>query len=342
MSSLFSPYALGSVTLKNRIVMPPMCLYKASEDGCVTPFHTTHYGARAIGGVGLIIVEATAVEARGRITDNDLGLWSDAQIEGHQKLVETCHNLGTKMAIQLAHAGRKSLCKDTIPVAPSPLIFSDTGGFKTPIALCNMEVEEMIIAFVNAAKRAEKAGYDVIEVHGAHGYLLSEFLSPLTNQRQDRYGGTLEKRCRLLVKVCEAIIKEISIPLIVRLSADEWMEHGWNNEDSIFLSQQLKAVGVCMMHVSAGGNHAIQTNIPPLTPAYQAGYAKDIKNRANIPTIAVGLITTAEQGEMLLQENTCDLVAYGRELLRNPNMAFSFAKEKSEKEWIEPAYLRAY
>lgn len=342
MSSLFSSYDLGNVTLKNRVVMPPMCLYKASEDGCVTPFHTIHYGARAIGGVGLIIVEATAVEARGRITDNDLGLWSDAQILGHQKLVEVGHSFGAKMAIQLAHAGRKSLCKNSIPVAPSPLLFSDSGGFKTPIALCNMEVEEMIISFVNAAKRAEKAGYDVIEVHGAHGYLLSEFLSPLTNHREDRYGGSLEKRCRLLVKVCEAIIKAVSIPIIVRISADEWMENGWNIDDSIFLSKQLKALGVCMVHVSAGGNHAIQTNIPPLTPAYQAGYAKEVKNKADIPTIAVGLITTAEQGETLLQENMCDLVAYGRELLRNPNMLFSFAKQQGEKEYIEVAYLRAY
>jgi len=342
MSPLFTPYSLGDVSLKNRVVMPPMCMYKAQEDGCVTSFHHSHYGARAIGGVGLIIVEATAVEPRGRITDNDLGLWSDAQIEGHQKLVQTCHDLGATMAIQLAHAGRKSICKASIPVAPSPLLFNDTGGFKTPIALCNMEIEEIIITFVNAAKRAYKAGYDIIELHGAHGYLLSEFLSPLTNTRTDRYGGSLENRCKLLIKVCDAILKAIPLPLIVRLSADEWMEGGWSINDSIYLSQQLKAIGVSMMHISAGGNHAVQTHIPPLTPAYQALYAKEVQQKANIPTIAVGLITTYEQGETLLKEGVCDLVAYGRELLRNPNMVHSFAKESGHKELIEIAYLRAY
>lgn len=342
MSSLFTPYSIQTIELKNRVVMPPMCMYKAQEDGHVAPFHLSHYGARAIGGVGLIIVEATAVEARGRITDNDLGLWNDSQIEGHQKLVETCHTLGAKMAIQLAHAGRKSLCKNSIPVAPSPLLFSDTGGFKTPIALCNMEIEEMIISFVNAAKRAQKAGYDILEIHGAHGYLLSEFLSPLTNVRTDRYGGTLEKRCRLLIKVCEAVMKEVTLPLIVRISADEWMDGGWNIDDTLYLSEQLKSIGVSMIHVSAGGNHAVQTRIPPLTPCYQAGYAKEIKEKVNMPTIAVGLITTYEQGETLLKEQACDLVAYGRELLRNPNMIHAFAKESGHQKLIEVAYSRAY
>lgn len=342
MSPLFTPYTLGNVTLKNRVVMPPMCMYKAGEDGCLTPFHHSHYGARAIGGVGLIIVEATAVEPRGRITDNDLGLWSDAQIEGHQKLVQTCHDLGATMAIQLAHAGRKSICKESIPVAPSPLLFSDTGGFKTPIALCNMEIEEIIIAFVEAAKRAYKAGYDALELHAAHGYLLGEFLSPLTNVRTDRYGGSLENRCKLAIKVCDAIMKAVPLPLIVRLSADEWMEGGWNINDSVYLSQQLHAIGVSMMHISAGGNHAKQTHIPPLVPSYQTDYAKSVKEKSAIPTIAVGLITTHEQGVTLLQEGVCDLVAYGRELLRNPNMVQFFMKETGEKKEIEIAYARAF
>lgn len=342
MSLLFTPYTLGSIELKNRIVLPPMCMYKASENGLVTSFHLSHYGARAIGGVGLIIVEATAVEPRGRITDNDLGLWSDAQIEGHQTLVQTCHALGAKMAIQLAHAGRKSVCEHSIPVAPSPLLFSENGGYKTPIALCNMEIEETIIAFVEAAKRAQKAGYDILEIHGAHGYLLSEFLSPLTNTRTDRYGGTLEKRCRLLLKVCEAILKAVPLPLIVRISSDEWMEGGWSLEDSVYLSVELKAIGVAMIHVSAGGNHAKQTHIPTLIPCYQAPYAKAIKEKAHIPTITVGLITQRSEGETLLKEDVCDLVAYGRELLRNPNMPNLFAKEAGHKELIEVAYARAF
>jgi NADPH2 dehydrogenase len=317
-------------------------MYKAGENGCLTPFHHSHYGARAIGGVGLIIVEATAIEPRGRITDNDLGLWSDAQIQEHQKLVQTCHDLGARMAIQLAHAGRKSICKESIPVAPSPLLFSDTGGFKTPIALCNMEIEEIIIAFVEAAKRAYKAGYDALELHAAHGYLLGEFLSPLTNVRTDRYGGSLENRCKLAIKVCDAIMKAVPLPLIVRLSADEWMEGGWNINDSVYLSQQLHAIGVSMMHISAGGNHAKQTHIPPLVPSYQTDYAKSVKEKSTMPTIAVGLITTHEQGITLLQEGVCDLVAYGRELLRNPNMVQFFMKETGEKKEIEIAYARAF
>lgn len=342
MSHLLSPYSLDTLHVKNRVVMPPMCLYKSDEKACVGEFHLAHYVARALGGVGLIIVEATAIEPRGRITDNDLGLWSDEHIEGHQQLVQTCHAFGAKMAVQLAHAGRKSVCQNSLPVAPSPLLFSQNGGYKTPIALCNMEIEEIIIAFVAAAKRAHKAGYDALELHAAHGYLLSEFLSPLTNLRTDRYGGSLEKRCRLVVKVCEAILKEVSLPLIVRLSADEWMEGGWSVDDSIFLAKELKKVGVAMIHVSAGGNHATQTHIPPLIPAYQAPYAKAIREKAAIPTIAVGLITTAKEGDALLEEGVCDLVAYGRELLRSPNFVQCAAKELGEKELIEIAYARAF
>ncbi len=342
MSSLFSPFTLGNIVLKNRIVLPPMCMYKAEENGLINDFHLSHYGARAIGGVGLIIVEATAVEARGRITDNDLGLWNDAQVQEHEKLVRICHHLGAKMAIQLAHAGRKSVCKHSLPVAPSPLLFKDSGGYKTPSALCNMEAEEIIIAFVDAAKRAHAAGYDAIEIHAAHGYLLSEFLSPLTNTRTDRYGGTLEKRCRLLLKVCEAVKEVVPIPLIVRISADEWMEDGWSIDDTVYVSEQLKSIGISMMHVSAGGNHAKQTRVPTLDPGYQAGYAKAVRQRANIPTIAVGLLTTYAQGEGLLNEEMCDLVAYGRELLRNPNMAHAFAKEAQCEAFIEEAYARAY
>ena len=342
MSHLLSSYSLGSVELKNRVVMPPMCMYKAKEDGCVSDFHLAHYGARAIGGVGLIIVEATGVEARGRISDNDLGLWDDAQIEGHQKLTQSVHNFGAKIAVQLAHAGRKSVCKYSLPVAPSPLLFSETGGYKTPVSLCNMEIEEMIIAFTHAAKRAHKAGYDILELHAAHGYLLNEFLSPLTNQRTDRYGGTLEKRCALVLKVCTAILKEVPLPLMVRLSADEWVEGGWSLEDSLFLSEQLKNIGVCMVHVSSGGNHAIQPLLPPLKPLYQAHFAKAIKEAINIDTIAVGLITTEEEGEKLLEEKACDLVAYGRELLRNPNFVQYIAQKNNQRELLEIAYARAF
>ncbi len=342
MSHLLRPYTLDALELKNSIVMPPMCMYKALEDGNITPFHLAHYGARAIGGVGLIIVEATAIEARGRISDHDLGLWDDEQIASHRTLVETCHQLGAKMAIQLAHAGRKSVCLHSTPVAPSRIAFSDKNGYKMPHELSLEEIGLIKHAFVQAALRATQAGYDALELHAAHGYLLCEFLSPLSNQREDAYGGTLEKRCALLLEITQAILAVTSVPLIIRLSADEWMDEGWSVDESIYLSRALKACGVSMIHVSAGGNHEHQTHIPPFEPLYQANYAKRIREEAHIPTIAVGLITTAEQGEKLLGEGYCDLVAYGRELLRNPNFVWHTAKAQGDKERIEPSYLRAF
>lgn len=339
---LLNAYEFQNISFRNRIVMPPMCLYKADEDGFLNDFHLTHYAARAIGHVGLIIVEATGVEPRGRISDNDLGLWDDAHIQAHQKLNALCHAFGSKTAIQLAHAGRKSICKASTPVAPSALLFSETGGFKTPHALSINEIATVTKAFVEASKRAEKAGYDMIELHSAHGYLLCEFLSPLTNQRDDLYGGSLENRCRLTLEICDAILKAVKIPLLVRISADEWMDKGWSLDDSIYLSARLKALGVAMIHVSAGGNHAKQQHIPHLAPAYQAPYAKRIREEVGIGTISVGLLTTAEQGEALLNDDTCDMVAYGRELLRNPNMVHYFAKENACEKLIEPAYMRAF
>ncbi|MBP6497800.1 MAG: NADH:flavin oxidoreductase/NADH oxidase [Campylobacteraceae bacterium] len=342
MNLLLSPYKIAQVELKNRVVMPPMCMYKADENGMVNDFHLTHYGARAIGGVGLIITEASAVEPRGRISDNDLGLWDDEHIKGHQKLTHLCHGFGTKMAIQLAHAGRKSLCVNSTPIAPSPPIFCENGGYKIPKELSLEEIEDTKRAFVKAAKRAKESGYDILEIHAAHGYLLCEFLSPITNKRSDRYGGSLENRCSLVVEICDMIKEAVDLPLMVRVSADEWVESGWNVNDTIVLSQKLKSIGVEVIHVSAGGNNAIQPQMPELKPLYQTPNAQKIKKEVNIPTIAVGLITTATQGEELLQNGTCDLVAYGRELLRNPNFVFFAAKEMEKKECIETAYARAF
>lgn len=342
MSQLLSYYKNHIIKLKNRVVMPPMCMYKADEDGRINEFHLTHYSARALGGVGLIITEATAVEERGRISDNDLGLWEDAQIEGHLKLTSLCHSFGAKMAIQLAHAGRKSICKDSMPVAPSVYVFSAANGYKIPHELSLAEIEIIKNHFVEAAIRAKKARYDIIELHAAHGYLLCEFLSPLTNYRKDRYGGSLANRCSLVVEISEAIMKAVDLPLMVRVSADEWVDEGWNIDDTIYLAEQLKKSGVAMIHVSAGGNHDKQPNMPPLQPLYQAAYAKAIKQTVGIPTIAVGLITTAKEGEELLSNGFCDLVAYGRELLRNPNFVFFAAKDNGDKTVIETSYLRAF
>lgn len=342
MSLLLSPYEENGLSLKNKVVMPPMCMYKAQSDGKVTPFHFVHYAARAMGGVGLIIVEATAVEARGRISDNDLGLWDDDHVAGHQQLVHLCQAYGAKMGVQLAHAGRKSLCASSTPVAPSAIAFSDTHGYKLPHELSFDEMQAIKQHFVQAALRATYAGYDFLELHAAHGYLLCEFLSPLSNQRTDAYGGSLENRCAFVIEVAHAILEATqTVPLFVRISADEWMEKGWSIEESIYLCQKLQSIGVAMIHVSAGGNHVAQ-NVPDLVPLYQAAYAKVIRESVRIPTIAVGLITTAEEGEKLLQGGFCDLVAYGRELLRNPNFVFYAAKKEGKQSLIEPSYLRAF
>lgn len=262
-------------------------------------------------------------------------------MQGHQKMVTECHAYGTKMAVQLAHAGRKSLCKTSTPIAPSALIFSENNGFKLPHELNLEEIETLKNSFCEAALRAEKAGYDLLELHAAHGYLLNEFLSPLSNQRTDRYGGSLENRCSLVVEICEVIMQATTLPLLVRVSADEWMEGGWNVNDTIALAKMLKKIGVAMIHVSAGGNHHDQA-MPALIPLYQTAYANAIRKEALMPTIAVGLITTAQEGESLLNEEMCDLVAYGRELLRNPNFVSFAAKEQGSKELIDASYLRAF
>jgi NADPH2 dehydrogenase len=339
---LLSPHAIGNVNLKNRIVMPPMCLYNAQDNGFVTPFHTLHYGARALGGVGLIIVEATGVESRGRISDKDLGIWTDEHIPSHESLTKTCKSFGSHIALQLAHAGRKCECINETPVAPSPLAFSPSLPFKTPHELSLDEIEDVKNAFINGAIRAQKSGYDMIELHGAHGYLLCEFLSPLTNQRNDEYGGSFKNRCRLLLEIAKGIKEAVSIPLIVRLSAHEWMREGWSVLDSIKLSQALENLGVDALHISSGGNHLKPDLAPSIIPLYQAGYAKSIKEHVNIPVIAVGLITTPVEAEALLMNKGCDFVAFGRELLRNPNLAYEAASIFKEPSKLHPSYIRAY
>lgn len=342
MSMLLSSWKIGSLDLKNRIVMPPMVMYKA-VNGEANDFHFTHYGARAIGGVGLIVVEATAVEDIGRITDNDLGIWDDKHIESHARINELCHRFGAKTALQLAHAGRKSIVTDSEPIAPSALIFADDGVFRIPREMEWGDIQTVRQAFVKAAMRAKEAGYDAVEIHAAHGYLIYEFLSPLTNRRSDEYGGSFDNRCAFLVEIIRDIRKYApELPLIVRISADEWVDGGWNIGDTVALSKKLEVMGVNAIHVSAGGNHALQPNIPPLVPMYQCSYAKAVKTEVGIPVIAVGLITSAKEGEKLLSDGVCDAVAYGRELLRNPNFAHYCAKEFDETNMIESSYLRAF
>ena len=322
--------------------MPPMCMYKSDESGQIKPFHHYHYVSRALGGVGLIIVEATAVEAKGRISSNDLGIWSDEHIKKHKKLNKKCHYFGSKTAIQLAHAGRKSEVIHSTPIAPSKIAFSDDLPYKIPDEAKIEDITHIKKHFVDAAIRAKKANYDAIELHAAHGYLLCEFLSPLTNKREDIYGGSLENRCRLTLEIAKEIKQSVNLPLIVRISADEWMNEGWNIEDSIYLSKELEKIGVNAIHVSSGGNQSKPNKMPVIEPLYQANFAKAITQVVNIPVIAVGLITTGAEGEKLLEEEYCDFVAFGRGLLKNPNLVFSMADELDKKEMINKSYKRAF
>jgi NADPH2 dehydrogenase len=342
MSLLFTEGQIGNLKLKNRIVMPPMCMYASDNSGELKTFHKGHYLARAIGGVGFIIVEATAIEPRGRISANDLGLWHDSLIEAHKILNEQMHSFGAKTAIQIAHAGRKCTVEDEIPLAPSSIAFSEEKPFKMPKTATLEDIKNIKELFVKTAFRAKEANYDAIELHAAHGYFLCEFLSPLSNLRDDIYGGSLENRCRLLLEIAKELKEKVDLPLIVRISADEWMSEGWNIDDSIYLSKELEKVGVDTIHVSSGGNQEKPNKPLELKTMYQANFSKEIKKEINIPVIAVGLITTAKQGEKLLEENYCDFVAYGRELLRSPNFVFIAANEFNQKELIIPSYSRAF
>ena len=341
MSLLLQSGKIGNLDLKNRVVMPPMCMYKSDNSGELKDFHYFHYISRAASDVGLVIVEATAVEPKGRISNFDLGLWDDSLIENHKKMNQKLHLFGAKSAIQIAHAGRKSEVNDDICIAPSSIAFSQLAPYKTPIELTLEEIKNVKELFVNAAIRAQKADYDSVELHAAHGYLLCEFLSPLTNHRTDIYGGSLENRC-LVIEIAQEIKNRVKLPLIVRISADEWMQNGWNVNDSIYLSKELEKVGVDSMHISSGGNMEKTDKAPKIEPFYQANWAKAIKKSVNIPVIAVGLITTGKDGEYLLENEFCDFVAYGRELLKNPNLVFYAANELNEKDKINSSYIRAF
>lgn len=341
MSKLLSPFKIGNLQIKNRIVMPPMCMYKAKDDnGKASCFHEIHYAARALGGVGLIIVEATGVEPRGRITNNDLGLWDDIQVNSHQNIVKQMHKFGAKVGIQLAHAGRKSECENSQNVGASAVAYSPK--YSIPKELSIDEIKDIKKAFIKASKRAELAGYDCVEIHAAHGYLISSFLSPLSNFRKDEYGGSFENRIRLLAEIINEMKQEINLPIIVRFSAHEWEKDGWDMQDSVRLAVELEKLGVDAIDVSAGGNVGRPSLVPKIIPLYQAGYAKEIKKSVKIPIIAVGLLTKATEGEALLQGEVCDFVAYGRELLRNPNFAQFAMSELDERDLLEFSYNRAF
>ncbi|WP_107949526.1 NADPH dehydrogenase NamA [Lysinibacillus parviboronicapiens] len=336
MTKLFKPYQLQNISLKNRIVMAPMCMYSAQDDGFVTPFHVVHYATRAAGQVGLIVVEATGVVPEGRISNKDLGIWDDTHIAGLTQLVDGMKAYGAKTAIQLAHAGRKATVDGEI-FAPSAVAFSD--AYKTPTEMTLEDIQKVIEAFKQAAIRASKAGFDALEIHGAHGYLISEFLSPAVNKRTDNYGGSQENRYRLLRQVIDAVRSVWNGPLLIRVSAEDYAEDGTTMEDFIVFSRWMKSQGVDLVDVSTGG--VVQADIH-VFPGYQVPHAESIKQGADMPTSAVGLITTAIQAEEILQNNRADLIFLGRVLLREPYWPLHAAKELGEEVTPPVQYIRGW
>ena len=337
MAKLFEQSSIRQVELKNKIVMAPMCMYEADEEGFVKPFHLTHYASRAVGQVGLIMLEATAVLPEGRITENDLGIWQDAHIKGLASVVAEIHRYGSKAAIQLAHAGRKSTCK-TPSKAPSAIAFNEQ--YKTPEELTLEEINQVVKAFQDGAKRAIDAGFDILEIHGAHGYLINEFLSPLSNKRTDEYGETAENRYRLLSEIIDSIRAIWDGPLFVRISSEDYVEGGLTTEDYVTFAKWMKQQQVDLIDVSTGAVVPAQINAFPL---YQVPYAAKIKQEAEIATGAVGLITTGEEAEQVLQANEADYIFIGRELLRDPYFPLRAAQQlQVEMNAPTSSYARAW
>lgn len=321
MPHLFAPLTLRGLTLRNRIMLSPMCMYSAGFDGVATDWHLAHYASRAAGGAGLLITEATAVEPRGRISQHDLGLWDDAQIEPFVRIVRSVHAEGAALGVQLAHAGRKAWSADRgvgpeQPVAPSALPFGQE--WRVPHELGSAEIDQIVDAWQAAAMRAEAAGVDVIEIHAAHGYLNHQFLSPLSNLRTDGYGGTLENRVRFPIRVVKAVrqVWPEEKPLFVRVSATDWQDGGLTPDDIVSVVQKLRPMGVDLIDCSSGG--LVPVALPGFWPGYQVPFAEKVRREAAIATAAVGLITSPELADEIVRNGRADLVALGRELLRHP------------------------
>ncbi len=345
MDHLFSPLTLRTITIPNRIMLSPMCMYSAGDDGQLTDWHLGHYLARALGRAGLIMLEATAVEARGRISQSDLGLWSDAQIAPLARLVSLLHAEGVTVGVQLAHAGRKAFGptegRGPEPaVAPSAIPFD--GNWIAPTALTAAEIEALIVAWQAAASRAAQAGFDVIEIHAAHGYLNHQFLAPLTNRRTDDYGGDLPQRMALLLRIVEAVrlVWPASHPLFVRLSTTDWgLPGGMTVEDSIIVARALHSQGVDLVDCSSGG---LSPAPPPgVWAGYQIPLARQVRREADIRTAAVGLITAPEMADEIVRNGRADLVALGRELLRHPHWPLDAARVLHQEVVWPEQYRRA-
>ena len=344
-SKLFSTLQIKNILFKNRIVISPMCQYSA-QDGFANDWHLVHLGSRASGGAGMIIQEATAVSPEGRISPDDLGIWKDEHIEKLQVINRFTVSQNAIPGIQIAHAGRKA--SGNAPWKGSAKVAITDGGWQTvapsaisfnedelaPIALDKEGIQKVISDFKAATRRAVQAKFQVLEIHAAHGYLLHQFLSPLSNLRTDEYGGSFENRIRFTLEVLDAVQSEwpSDLPLFVRISATDWAEGGWNIEESIQLSKLLKEKGVDVIDVSSGGLVAHQQI--PVGPNYQVSFAEKIKKEAGIMTGAVGLITESGQAESILESGKADFVLFARESLRNPNLGLQFAYElQTEVQW---------
>lgn len=338
MQSLFSPYTLRSLTLRNRIGVSPMCQY-SSEDGVATDWHLVHLGAFATGGAGLVFTEATAVAPEGRISPWDLGIWDDAHIPKLRQITDFVRAQGAAVGIQLAHAGRKASTakpwdpRGAVPVdqggwenvmAPSDIAYSDV--YPQPHALTLDGIDRVVDAFRLAALRALEAGFQVAEVHAAHGYLLHQFLSPLTNGRTYAYGGTFENRTRLPCEVATAVrtVWPSELPVFVRISATDWAEGGWDVDEAVKLCAMFKDIGVDVIDVSSGG--LVSHQKITAGPGYQVPFAARIKQEAHIDTAAVGMITEPEQADQIIRNGNADMVLMAREMLRNPHWAFHAAQ----------------
>ncbi len=350
--SLFSSFQLRSLVFANRIGVSPMCQY-SSQDGLATDWHLVHLGARAQGGAGLIITEASAVTPEGRISSGDLGIWKDEHIPALARIAQFVHSQGAHTGVQLAHAGRKGSMTTPFagervlrpeegawqPLAPSAIAFSST--YAVPKALDLPGIQATVEAFRQAARRAFTADFDFVEIHAAHGYLLHEFLSPLSNQRTDAYGGSFENRTRLLLEVVDAVRAEWPqhLPIFVRISATDWADGGWSIDESVQLAQRLRDHGVDLVDCSSGG---LVPNVKiPIGPGYQVQFAERIRREAGIPTAAVGMITDPTQADGIVADGQADLVFLAREMLRDPYWPVHAAAQLDERAGWPVEYLRA-
>ncbi len=352
-SKLFEKYKIRGIEFRNRIWVSPMCQY-SSADGMPTDWHLVHLGSRAVGGAGLVIMEATGVSPEGRISPSDAGIWSDTHAEAYKKITTFIKQQGAVAGIQLAHAGRKASTAEPWnggkivdegyggweTVAPSAIAFAD--DYPQPRAMTTGDIEKATGDFVAAAKRAVEAGFEVIEIHAAHGYLFHEFLSPLSNKRTDEYGGSLENRMRFPLDVARKVRDAVpqNLPVFVRISATDWMENGWDLEQSVEFCKELKNIGIDLIDVSTGGN--VPDAKIPVAPGYQVEFAAEIRKQVGIATGAVGLITDAKQAEEILQNGEADAVLIAREFLRDPYFPFKAAKELGENlDYVPKQYGRA-